>query len=215
MSAVAPGPLGLLGGTFDPVHHGHLRLAVEVREALDLAAVHLLPAARTNLRDAAHATAAQRTAMLEAALADCPGSGLALDTRELARGGVSYTIDTLIALRAESGDRPLCFIVGADAWNALPAWSRWRELLDYAHFVVASRPGADLRRHPETAAAWTEDRADLHRRPGGQVIACPIPLLPISATDLRARVGAGRSIAGLVTPGVAAYIAQAQLYVNG
>jgi len=215
MSEATASPLGLLGGTFDPVHLGHLRLAIEVREALDLAEVRLLPSAQTNLRDAAHADAAQREAMLRAALEDCTGSGLALDARELARGGVSYTIDTLIAVRAEVGARPLCFILGADAWNALPRWARWRELLDHAHFVVASRPGATLVHHADTAAAWTEDRASLRARPAGHVIACPIPLLPISSTDLRARVAAGRRIDGLVMPGVAAYIARSGLYGAG
>ncbi|MGE3774798.1 MAG: nicotinate-nucleotide adenylyltransferase [Gammaproteobacteria bacterium] len=213
--AATTAPLGLLGGTFDPVHLGHLRLAIEVREALALAEVRLLPAAQTNLRDAARASAAQREAMLRATLADCAGAGLALDTRELARGGVSYTIDTLAAVRAEIGARPLCFILGADAWNALPRWQRWRALLDYAHFVVASRPGATLVHHVETAAAWTEDRSALLSRPAGHVIACPIPLLPISSTDIRVRVAAGRCIDALVAPGVAALIARAGLYGAG
>ena len=205
-------PLGLLGGTFDPVHHGHLRLALEVRETLALAEVRLLPAAQSNLRDGARASAAEREAMLRAALDECPGAGLALDTRELERGGVSYTIDTLVALRAEIGRRPLCFIVGADAWNALPRWHRWRELLDQAHFVVASRPGATLERHVDLAGAWTDEVADLSARPAGRVLTCAIPLLPISATDIRARVAAGRSIAGLVPAGVAALIASHGLY---
>lgn len=214
MSAALPGPLGILGGTFDPVHHGHLRLALEVREALALASVCFMPAARSPLRDGARADASQRAAMLRAALAECPGAGLDLDTRELERGGLSYTIDTLLALRAEHGTRPLCFIVGADAWNALPDWHRWRELLDHAHFVVASRPGADLRHHPETASAWTTTPAALHARPAGHVYACAIPLLPISSTDIRARVAATRSVHGLVMPAVAAIIARERLYAG-
>jgi nicotinate-nucleotide adenylyltransferase len=201
-------PVGILGGTFDPVHHGHLRLAVEVREALGLAEVRLLPAARTNLRDAACASGAQRLAMLRAALVE----GLVLDAREIERGGVSYTVDTLSAVRAGEPLRPLCFILGADAWNALPRWHRWEELLDYAHLVVASRPGAELRRHPSLAAAWTASPADLQVRPAGRVIACAIPLLPISSTDIRARVASGRSLAGLVPPGVAEFIARERLY---
>lgn len=208
-------PLGLLGGTFDPVHLGHVRLAIEVREALDLAEVRLLPSAQTNLRDVARAGSAQREAMLRAALTDCTGSGLALDARELARGGVSYTIDTLAAVRAEIGARPLCFILGADAWNALPRWERWYELLDHAHFIVASRPGATLVRHDAMVAAWTADPGALRAGPGGRVFACTIPLLPISSTDIRARVAAGRCIDGLVSPAVAVYIARAGLYGTG
>jgi nicotinate-nucleotide adenylyltransferase len=201
-------PLGVLGGTFDPVHHGHLRLALEVREALGLAQVRLMPSAQTNLRSGALASAAQRLAMLEAALAP----GLAVDDREIARGGVSYTVDSLADLRAELGERPLCFIVGVDAWNALPRWHRWRELLDCAHLVVASRPGADLLRHAPLEAAWTSRVSDLHARPAGRVFACAIPLLPISATDVRARVAAGRSVAGLVPPAVIALIERDRLY---
>jgi len=201
-------PIGILGGTFDPVHHGHLRLALEVRERLGLVEVRLLPSAQTNLRDAAHATAAQRLAMLRAALVE----GLALDTREIERGGVSYTIDTLTALRADEPRRPLCFILGADAWNALPRWHRWQELLDHAHLVVASRPGAELRRHAALESAWTDSPADLQTRPAGRVIACAIPLLPISSTDIRARIASGRSVAGLVPPGVMALIERDGLY---
>lgn len=209
------GPLGLLGGTFDPVHLGHLRLAIEVREALGLAEVHFLPSAQTHLRDPARADAATREALLRAALADCVAPGLGLDTRELRRGGVSYTVDTLAAVRAEQDARPVCFIVGADAWNALPRWHRWEELLDLAHFVVASRPGADLVHHPATAAAWTTDPAALRARPAGLVLACPIPLLPISSTDIRERLAAGRSIDGLVPAAVARLIRDGALYGTG
>lgn len=208
-SAAEPGPaLGVLGGTFDPVHHGHLRLALEVREALDLAEVRLMPAAQTNLRGGAQASAAQRLAMLEASLAP----GLVVDPREIVRGGVSYTVDSLEALRAESPRRPLCFILGADAWNALPRWHRWRDLLGFAHLVVASRPGADLLRHAPLEKAWTSQVGDLHASVAGRVYACAIPLLPISATDIRARVAAGRSLAGLVPPAVIEIIERHGLY---
>jgi len=196
-------PIGLLGGTFDPVHNGHLRLALEVRERLGLAEVRLLPSAQTNLRDAAQATAAQRLALVE---------GLVLDAREIERGGVSYTVDTLRALRADEPRRPLCFILGADAWNALPRWHCWRELLDYAHLVVASRPGAELERHPALESAWTDAPAELAALPAGRVIACAIPLLPISSTDIRARIASGRSVAGLVPPAVVELIAREGLY---
>lgn len=215
MTSSTPAPLGLLGGTFDPVHLGHLRLAIELRETLDLAEVRLLPSAQTHLRDVARASAAQRETMLEATLADCVDAGLGLDRRELTRGGVSYTFDTLEAVRNELGVRPLCFLVGVDAWNALPQWHRWRELLDLAHFVIASRPGVTLVRHAETETAWTADPAALRRRPAGHVLACAIPLLPISSTDIRARVAAGRCIDGLVSPAVAAFIARARLYGAG
>ncbi len=200
--------IGILGGTFDPVHHGHLRLAVEVRERLGLSEVRLLPTALTNLRDAASASPAQRLAMLEAAL--CPG--LRADDREIRRGGRSYTIDTLIALRAEYPAASLCFVLGADAWNALPRWHRWTELLDYAHLVIATRPGAEPDEIPQLAAAQTEDPAALHASPAGRVLVLPIPRLPISSTDLRARLREGKGIDYFTPPAVVEFIAREGLY---
>ena len=200
--------VGLLGGTFDPVHNGHLRLALEVREALGLSEVRLMPTAATNLRNAASATAAQRLAMLELAL--CPG--LALDDREVRRGGQTYTLDTLQALRAELADTPLCFILGADAWNGLPRWHRWREITHYAHLVVATRPGVVLQEIPELAGARRANAEDLLARPAGGVLQVTIPLLPISSTDLRARLRDGRAIDHLAPSAVVDFIRTHDLY---
>lgn len=205
--------LGLLGGTFDPVHYGHLRLAIEIREAAALAEVRLLPARIPNLRGAPGATPAQREAMLELAVT---GTGLTVDARELAGTGVTYTIDTLVAVRAEIGTRPLCFILGQDAFNSLPRWHRWHELLDFAHLVVATRPGYDAPDDAPLRALLEAHRlaapGDLHRRPAGGILLQPIPLLPIAATELRARIRAGRNITGLTPAGVADYIRLHQLY---
>lgn len=205
--------LGLLGGTFDPVHYGHLRLAIEIREAADLAEVRLLPARVPNLRDSPGATPAQRLAMLDIAIA---GTGLTVDPRELAGSGVTYTVETLADVRAEIGARPLCFILGQDAFNDLPHWHRWTELLTFAHLVVATRPGYHAPEAPALRAVLAErvvaDRAALAARPAGCVLLQPIPRLPIAATDLRARVRAGRNITGLTPAGVADYITRHQLY---
>lgn len=205
--------IGFLGGTFDPVHCGHLRLAIEIREAADLAEVRLLPARIPNLRDAPGASAEARLAMLGIAVA---GTGLTVDPRELAGTGVTYTVETLAALRAELGARPLAFIVGQDAFNGLPRWHRWRELLDFAHLVVATRPGYAAPDAPELADLLAARAATtceaLVTRPAGRILLQPIPLLPISATDLRARVRAGRNITGLTPAGVADYITRHQLY---
>jgi nicotinate-nucleotide adenylyltransferase len=134
--------LGVLGGAFDPVHIGHLRGAIAVREHLGLERVDLLPAAQSPLKDAATVTAADRLAMLEAAVRGVPGLGI--DARELAREGPSYTVDTLIELRREVGQvLPLIWIVGTDILPALPRWSRWQQLLELAHLVILERPGAD------------------------------------------------------------------------
>ena len=202
------GAVGVLGGTFDPVHHGHLRLALEVREALGLAEVRLMPTALTNLRNAASASTAARLAMLERAL--CPG--LCVDEREIRRGGRSYTIDTLIELRRELGARPLCFILGADAWNGLPRWHRWQELTTYAHLVVATRPGVVLQEIPELARAARSSAEELLAAPAGGVLQVRIPLLPISSTDLKARLRDARAIDHLAPQAVVQFIAEHGLY---
>lgn len=134
-------PLALFGGTFDPVHLGHLSVAWEAAELLD-AEVRLMPASVPPHRPAPIANAEQRVAMLRAALQK--QSRLTLDTRELERSGPSYTIDTLTELRAEQGDRPLVLLIGADAFAGLPGWHRWRELFEVAHIGVLSRPGVDV-----------------------------------------------------------------------
>ncbi len=206
-------PIGILGGTFDPVHHGHLRLALEMREALELEHVRLIPSACTNLREPPLATAAQRLAMLHAAIRI---EGLVVDEREIVRGGVSYTVDTLAALRAEFGARPLCLILGEDACNALARWHRWREIPALAHLAVATRPGADSALDGEVAALLARmaarNRDELHAAPAGRVWRQPIPPLAISATAIRARLAAGRSIAYLTPPAVEELIEREGLY---
>lgn len=205
-------PIGILGGTFDPVHHGHLRLALEMREAFDLDHVRLVPAAQTNLRRPPAASAARRLAMLELAV---NGGGLLVDDREIRRGGVSYTVDTLADLRAELGATPLCLILGQDAFNALDRWHRWREIPQLAHLLVAARPevaapagelGAML------GAASGGERAQLCETAAGCVMHHAIPPLAVSATAIRERIAAGRSIAYLTPPEVERFIAREGLY---
>lgn len=208
--------LGLLGGTFDPVHHGHLRLAIECQERLALDEVRLLPARQPNLRDEPRAGAGDRLAMLEVAV---HGTPLKVDSRELTGTGVTYTVETLSTLRQEDPAVVLCFILGQDAFNRLPSWHRWRELLALAHLVVATRPGCAA---PEDAslralllAARVPDVATLKTRPAGGILLQDIPLLPIAATELRAKVRAGRSLTGLTPPAVVDYIQTRGLYRQG
>ncbi len=207
-------PIGILGGTFDPIHHGHLRLAIEIREALGLAEVRLLPARVPNLRESPGASPAQRLAMLEIAVV---GTGLRIDARELPGSGVSYSIDTLAALRAEVGSQPLCFILGQDAFNGLPRWHRWSELLNFAHLVVATRPGyhrpTEGELHTLLAGSEVTNPAALANSAAGHILLQAIPLLPIAATELRTRVRAGRNLVGLTPAGVADYIRHHQLYL--
>ena len=194
-------PVALLGGTFDPVHNAHLRVAWEAAEVLD-AEVRIVPAGLPPHRDPPVASAAERAALLRAAL---EGQGrLALDTRELRRDGPSWTVDTLLDLRAEAGpSRPLVLLLGADAFAALPSWHRWRELFELAHLGVLSRPGhapgelpTELR--TKVASRRCSDPAQLHASPAGRVLPIPVTPLEISGTQVRALLAAGREPRWLV-----------------
>ena len=206
-------PLGFLGGAFDPVHIGHLRGAMAVREKLNLERVDLLPAAQSPLKDQATVDAMHRLAMLERAVADL--HGVAVDARELDRPGPSYTADTLAGLRHEYGaERTLIWIIGADILATLPRWSRWRELLEFAHIVVIGRPDAEP--HPPEVSAWLEenksDQAELLSRPGGGVFTLAQPLLEVSSSEIRAMLAAGRDPRFLLPDGVMEYISDHALF---
>lgn len=193
-------PIVILGGTFDPVHVGHLRVALEASEAL-AAPVRLMPAHVPPHRPAPVASAAQRVAMLRAVLAG--QERLQLDTRELDRSEPSYTIDTLRGMRSEFGaTRPLILLLGADAFAGLPTWHRWRELFGLAHIAVMTRPGhatrlpADLAE--EIAARRSQSAAELGTTPGGKVLDLPVTPLEVSASAVRALLSAGRDPRWLV-----------------
>lgn len=186
-------PLAILGGTFDPVHLGHLRAAWEAAEALD-ADVRLVPANVPPHRPAPVATAQQRVAMLHAALAG--QDRLQLDTRELERAGLSYTVDTLVSLREEVGaQRPLVLLLGADAFAGLPSWHRWRELFALAHLCVLTRPGhvppLPDELDTEIAQRLASTAAALRMNANGCVLRIAITPLEISATRIRARLREG------------------------
>ena len=216
-TAGGAGILGILGGTFDPVHNGHLRFAEEARHRLGLDAVALVPAGIPVHRGPARATADQRRAMLAAAVRG--RSGCYVDERELAVDGPGWTIDTLASFRAESGKRPLCLLLGADQLEALDAWRRWPELTDYAHLVVARRTGATRPRGDEVrrwvAARRCEDPARLHTRPAGSIFMMDLPARDISSTAIRARCASGGTLDELVPQAVAQYIRQENLYSDG
>ena len=185
--------VAILGGTFDPVHLGHLRAAWEAVEVLD-AEVRLVPANVPPHRPAPVASAQQRAAILRAGLAG--QDRLKLDTRELDRAGPSYTFDTLSSLREEIGtQRPLVLLLGADAFALLPTWHRWRELFDLAHIGVLTRPGHIPPLPDElTAAIASRETADvetLRATPAGRVLRIAITPLEISATKIRALLREG------------------------
>lgn len=193
-------PLAIFGGTFDPVHIGHLRAAWEASEALD-AEVRMMPAKIPPHRPQPVANVTERVAMLRAALAG--QQRLQLDLRELDRQGPSYTFDTLASLRAETGDQcPLVLLIGADAFAGLCTWYRWRELFDLAHMCVLTRP-AQIPAMPdalanEVASREVGDTAALCDAPAGRVLNMVVSSLGISATRIRALLAAGRQPRWLV-----------------
>jgi nicotinate-nucleotide adenylyltransferase len=193
-------PIVILGGTFDPVHIGHLRVALEAAEALS-APVRLMPAHVPPHRPAPVASAAQRVAMLRAALAG--QDRLQLDTRELDRSEPSYTVDTLRQMRTEFGAaRALILLLGADAFSGLPTWHRWRELFDLAHIAVMTRPGHDAslpaNLETEVVARRASGVADLHATPNGKLLDLPVTPIEIYARRVRGLLAAGRDPRWLV-----------------
>ena len=204
------------GGTFDPVHDGHLAIARDARDALDCA-IRFMPAADPPHRSPPGAGAAQRTDMLALAIEGEPG--LRLDLRELRRDGPSYSVDTLRELRVEYGDdAPIALLIGADSLLGLPSWHDWTALFGLAHFVVADRPGSalDARLSPALAEAvagrWHDDPAALREAPAGRLLRLHQPLHAGSATDVRRRIRAGGHWRELVPAPVADYIVRERLY---
>jgi nicotinate-nucleotide adenylyltransferase len=209
--------IGILGGTFDPIHYGHLRTALDVMQQLGLKELRFIP-----LRDPPHrgqplSTPEQRLAMVEAAIAAQPG--FRVDSRELEREGPSYTVDTLHSLRQALGETPICLLLGTDAFLGLPSWHRPEEIMGMAHLVVMQRPGET---EPHTAqldallAGRHASSADeLRTAPGGRVLFQTVTQLEISATAIREMVQRGESPRFLLPEPVLEIIGQQQLYRNG
>jgi nicotinate-nucleotide adenylyltransferase len=211
--------IGLFGGTFDPIHFAHLRLAEEVVDSFGLDQVHFIPAAVPPHRDEPGASAAERLAMTRLATQGNPR--FVVDGRELERSGRSYTIDTLTEIRSDWGDRPLCLLMGADAFVALTTWHRWSELFDLSHIVVARRPGFPLEQLtsllPDALRAQYMRRksanpADLKATPAGNIFAHELTALDVSASGLRSLIKRDASLRYLLPDAVIAYIEQHKLY---
>ncbi|GAB3318046.1 nicotinate-nicotinamide nucleotide adenylyltransferase [Haliea atlantica] len=216
MSAAATqAPVAMFGGTFNPIHHGHLRSAVELVEGLALERLHLVPCATPPHRESPGCPATARADMVELAVRG--ESRLSCDRRELQRDGPSWTVDSLAELRREYGEqRPLCLVVGCDAVLGLPRWHRWQELLGLAHVVVLARPGWELPRRGKVAD-WLghhrlPDAAALGRRPAGGVLLQELRPLPISSTEIRHLCATGHSPRFLLPDAVLEYIVDNALY---
>ena len=211
--------IGILGGTFDPIHFGHLRLAEEMLELANLQQIRFIPTGTPPHRDAPQVSAQHRSAMVRLAIADQPA--FVLDEREVNRITPCYTVDTLRELRVELGAaQPLCLLMGGDAFLQLHTWHDWEQLFDLAHIVVGHRPDFPIaeRIHAVPAALhqhYQQRRctADvLSQQPCGGVAELAIPKLEISATVIRSRVAENRTIRYLLPNAVADYIHQHHLY---
>jgi nicotinate-nucleotide adenylyltransferase len=211
-------PVALLGGTFDPVHNGHIGLADDVRRALGLAEVRLVPAGDPPHRDGPAASGRDRVAMLELAAQGHPG--LVVDAREVERQGKSYTVLTLEELQREMLGRPIVLLVGADAFLGFPTWHRWHDIFQLAHVVVVARPGIELAPGGELAKEWKKRIARtpeaLFSTPAGIIYQQPIAPRPISASVIRAQLARGAggrdAVRQMMSPAILRYIDQHHLY---
>ncbi len=209
-------PIGLFGGTFDPIHYGHLRTAFELWQALKLAEVRFLPTGSPPHRNETYASAELRLAMVKAAVADQPA--FVVDDREVRRSGLSYSVDTVTELRNENPDRSLCLLLGMDAFLGLPNWHRWRELLELTHVVVAHRPGWKAPTSGPLGEVMvdrgTGSIRDLHDQKAGRIYVHAVTQLEISSTELRQNLISGRDPRYLVPEPVRRIIRETGCYAE-
>jgi len=207
--------LAIFGGTFDPVHFGHLRTALELKQQLEFDEMRMLPCHVPSHRDLPVASSGQRLRMLQLAVEDEPG--LMVDDREIERGGVSYMVDTLQSFRDELGARiSLSLVVGMDSFLSLPQWHEWQRIPDLAHIVVVARPGSQL---PDSGiierfvhARLSDSVAELKGSASGRVLFKELTPLDISASHIRQLVEQGQSPRFLLPDAVWAFIKQHGLY---
>lgn len=214
-------PIGILGGTFDPIHHGHLRIAQEALEQCGMSQVRFMPSGTPPHRSAPVAPAKVRWEMVRLALNGHPD--FMVDVREVFRTDPCYTVDSLTTLRAELGmQQPLCLILGGDAFLQLHTWHAWQQLFELAHIVVLQRAGglplgnamaqADDALQAEYRSRLAPGAQALHEAPAGAIFVADMPALEISSTDIRRRCADGKSIRYLVPDAVAHHIQTNQTY---
>lgn len=203
--------IGIFGGTFDPVHHGHLRAALEVKEIFGLDEVRLILSAQPPHRQLPQVSANRRLVMLKLAIQHQPG--FIADTREIDRTGASYMVLTLESLRQEFPEQPLLLFVGSDAFNQLTTWYQWQRLFDFAHVVVLIRPGFLIEQVDDFfIARQTVNKQELSDQLAGKLYFQAITQLDISATIIRQMIANANNPAYLLPDAVIAYIKQHKLY---
>lgn len=207
-------PIAILGGTFDPVHFGHLRIAAEILQAYDLAEVRFIPCWQPVHRDKPFATPEQRLAMLDAAIENQPM--FKIDDCEIQRQGPSYTIDTIEMLHQKYPHTPLCLILGLDVWSGFTTWHRYKDILRLAHLIIAIRPPYLLPQTGKMAELLqqhqTQDISVLHTSLGGNIIVHSDTSLDISATTIRKMIANGQNPHALLPDSVYNYIVKQHLY---
>lgn len=208
--------IGIFGGSFDPIHFGHLRPALEILDTLKLDEVRFLPAGQPPHREPPAAATELRLQMLQAAVQHEPR--FVVDQRELLRHGPSYTVDTLVELRNEFPHAPLALIVGMDAFLGFPRWYKWQKIFQYAHVIVAHRPGWVPPAEGELAECLRRRRAssgdELFTKTTGNLLLQPVTQLEISSTHIRAQVAGGGDPRYLVPEAVRALILNSHCYAK-
>jgi len=213
-----PGPgmselICLYGGTFDPVHYGHLKPLHELQQKLAADAVYILPASMPPHRPAPQASSQQRVEMLQLALREY--HDFILDSRELERSGPSWTVPTLQSFRQQYPEDNLCLVMGSDNFASLPTWYHWQEIFQLVHIIVIERAGGSASSNPDWAAEYMlDDLAKLRNRKCSSVIPVCLKGYEISATDIRRRINEGRDIDGMLSDEVIDYIRRNGLYQN-
>lgn len=210
------GPIGVFGGTFDPIHLGHLRTAYELLNEFSLTEVRFVPCRFPHHAKAPSASAELRLQMVRAAVAEEPG--FRVDERELHRDGASYSVDTLESLRADFPGRSLALLIGLDAFLAFTSWHRWRDIMQLTHVIVARRPGSEIPRSGLVGElldrCGTQDASDLRRASAGKIIVHTVTQLEIASSTIRAMVGRGADPRFLIPETVRRIIEESGCYAS-
>ncbi len=203
--------IGIFGGTFDPVHNGHLLSVLSLASELNFERIHLLPSATPPHRSPTRSSSAHRLKMVELAVEDYPQ--LIADDRECIRQGKSFTIDTLKSFRQEYPDDLLAFITGMDAYLDIPNWKQWQDYLNHVHICVMRRPGYEL------YSSWGDEyvaacKDELFKKPNGMIYFAQTELVDISSTQIREKLNAVESLQKDLPIQVLDYIIENKLYEN-
>lgn len=208
--------IGFLGGTFDPIHFGHLYPAIEISKALQLQPFFLMPNYIAPHKSSSHGTAEQRCTMVELAIQSEPD--IQIDPRELTRKKPSYTIETLKELKAQYPTTPLCFIMGMDSLINFDSWYQWQDILNYCHLIISRRPGWQAVFNDNIKAllkiAQTRNKDDLHNYQAGRIYFQDTTQFDISSTEIRSLINKHKTIDHLLPKSVADYIKLNKLYLN-